>query len=195
MTASIDANGVRTEKSGDGQFYTFTSKSCYESDKDGNTVQLGVANLVNTANNIFVYRGNGYYGDADYNVSADYAAINIITKAGDRYVLRRKSPPANFMASNHKELKDRMESMINTGYIPPIIIYDQGSYTGNSSTPATTTEYYDCPTCYGTGRCQNCYGKGYYSNPYTGNYIPCSCHHGRCPVCNGTGKKVRTRRY
>lgn len=196
LKASINQEGIRTPESGDGQFYTFTQQSCYESDIDGNTEGLGSAKFIQHVNNIYVYRGSGFYGEADYCVTNDYEILNIQTKAGFIYILQRKTHPTGFMASKHKEIKKKVGAIVNSyqvPYSPSTTI--QSSGTTNSNTSPSTIEYYDCPSCYGTGKCPICHGRGVRSSYYTENDLICtSCLRGECSACNGTGKKTRIKR-
>lgn len=195
LTATIE-NGVRTSQSGDGQFYTFTPQSCYESDKNGYSEGLGTASYKNYANSIYVYRGSGFYGEADYCVTDNYETLNIKTTGGKIYVLHCKTAPSDFIASKHKEIDEQLRAMITIGQYPLPL---ESPVTAGSSTPshssAPTTEYYTCPSCYGSGKCPVCHGKKIINNPYTGNDMICtSCTGGVCSACGGTGKKVRIKR-
>lgn len=197
FVAQVGNDGVRKEKSGDGQCYTFTQNSCYESDNEGNDQSLGVLRYVNFANNIYVYSGKAFYGEADYFFSSDYNHLNIKTKAGVTYILKRKVAPSGFIASNHKKIKEQIEIMTTVPVVtvPITTMPETGSSSSSSQRSGLQTEYYDCPSCYGTGNCPICHGSGHTSAIYTGGEMKCpSCRWGRCSSCNGTGKKVRIKR-
>lgn len=187
LVAEIGADGKKTEKSGGGQFYTVTSASCYESDKDGFDEGLGVLKYVKFQNNVYVYRGKAFYGDATYCFTSDYSHLNIKTDAGVTHVLKKMSPPKGFTASNHKSIRQGV-------FIPPMPVTSPTSNTNTGSKPASV-EYYDCRSCYGSGKCPICNGKGSTYSIYTQATSDCpSCNGGRCSACGGTGKKTRIKR-
>ena len=185
MEASIDAEGKRSEKSGDGQFYTFTEQCCYESDKNGNSEEVGVAKFINYANNIYVYRGKGYYGEADYLVTDNYEMLNIKTAGGTIYVLKRKNAPNSFIASEHRRIKTELENILTGGAI--YLINPPNTSTIDNNTNSNV--HLPCAGCGGSGYCSMCHGKGWYKNIYNGNIYDCpSCGgSGRCRVCHGKG--------
>lgn len=67
-------------------------------------------------------------------------------------------------------------------------------YTNPSSGRGYSSDYLECPNCYGNGKCSMCAGRGeyhvdgMYGQP--GGYVDCSiCHGGgRCPSCHGSGR-------
>lgn len=80
---------------------------------------------------------------------------------------------------------------------PPVpLTYDSGSSSHSStssSSSSSSSRYgtYDCPSCYGSGKCQVCNGKRIQDNSYTSTSSVCrACGgNGRCSACGGTGKK------
>ncbi len=185
MVASIDAEGIRSQKSGDGQFYTFTEQSCYESDVNGNSEEIGVAKFINYANNIYVYRGKGYYGDADYCVTDNYEILNIKTAGGTIYVLKKKKAPDSFITSNHKKNKAEIEKILSGGGIYLATPLNTSTNDNNMN----SNVHRSCRGCGGSGLCTMCHGKGWYKNIYDGKIYDCtSCGgRGRCRVCQGKG--------
>lgn len=186
VVASIDTEENRSPKSGDGQYYTFTEQSCYESDKNGISEELGVAKFINYANNIYVYRGKGYYGEADYCVTDNYETMNIKTAGGTIYVLKRKKAPDSFIASEHKKNKTEIENILKGSIAHPI---SQPIISTNDNGETSTTAHRPCAGCGGSGFCSMCHGKGSYKNMYDGKIYDCtSCGgSGRCRVCHGKG--------
>ena len=185
LSAVINSNGERAEKKGDGQFYTFTEQSCYESDKNGNTEEIGVAKFINYANHIYVYRGKGYYGDADYLVTDNYETLNIKTVGGTIYVLNRKKAPDSFIASEHKKIMTEIELLVLGG--PTYPLPQQTASTNDIN--INSNVHRSCSGCGGSGFCSMCHGKGWYKNIYDGKIYDCSScgGSGRCRVCHGKG--------
>lgn len=80
---------------------------------------------------------------------------------------------------------------------PPVpLTFDDGgssysSSSGSSSSSSSRYGSYDCPSCYGSGKCQVCNGKQIQDNSYTSTSSVCrACNgNGRCSSCGGTGKK------
>ena len=188
----VDENGNIMERLGDGQFYTITHNTCYESNRHGIDEGLGHLKYIgyNSAKYLHIYNGTCFYGKATFLFYHDYSRINIRLESGSVYVLCRKDAPAGFVASNHKEFKQQIDAIFSTGAVNPILTTTI-PITNHTLHTTTTTEQYACPTCYGSGKCSLCYGKGFVNNSYTGNSMKCSCRNGICPVCNGTGKKIR----
>ena len=182
----VDEKGIEEDRSKDGQFYTITHNTCYESNNEGMDEGLGHLSYVgeNKEMKQHVYRGTSFYGkETTFFISLDYSRINIKTSAGMTYVLSRKTAPKDYVASNHKEIKAWIESILNGGGTPPIptTVYP------TSTTDNTPSGHRRCPGCNGTGYCSLCKGKGWYK--YQGEIYDCpSCHHtGRCGVCHGKG--------
>ena len=196
MEKEVSNDGKLVPRSGEGQFYTITHNTCYESNKDGMDEGLGHLTYLkfHEEKRVYIFYGDCFYGKAAFYISEDYSRINVKPDSGNSYVLSRKTAPKSFIASNHKLIKQQQETILNGGgvYIPTTITTTE---TAPNKPSGSSIEYYDCPSCYGSGRCPICNGKGYYSNPYTGDYIRCtSCRNGNCSVCNGSGKKTRIKR-
>lgn len=192
-TAVVE-NGVKKAASGDGHFITFTSKGCYDSDKNGYTENNGFIEYKRTENNIRNYYGDSYFGKAYYYFSTDYSRLNIKEEStGKTYVYIKKTIPSGNVVSSHKK------SNYTPALIPPTPIdtdniWDSNSNSSgsnNSSTNSNRYGYYTCPSCYGSGKCPACGGKQLTNNPYTGNTMVCYvCNNkGQCSACGGTGKK------
>lgn len=184
-------DGKKTDKSNDGQFYTFTHNTCYESDLNGIDEGLGSLKYIgyNNEQNIHIYEGTCFYGKVTLFVKQDYSRINIQLEDKSIYVLNRENTPHGFEASNHKAFKQKIDNIISVGVTSPIIIPPVSE--SKSNTPRSTIEEYICQTCYGSGKCALCHGRGVASSIYTGGYMNCSCSNGICPVCNGKGTKTR----
>lgn len=181
----VDENKKVEERSEDGQFYTFTRNTCYESDKKGLDAGLGHLSYVGDENNLHVYSGPSFYGkQTTFFFNSDYSRVNIKTSVGMTYVLSKKPAPDTFVVSDHKAQRQRMEAILNGTYIPPTTTATPIPSTDNST---QTTSHRSCRGCGGTGNCSMCKGKGWYM--YQGKVYDCSvCHgSGRCGVCHGKG--------
>ena len=68
---------VSTDVSG-GQFITFAAGKCYESDKEGYSVENGSAEFKSEKNGIKTYVGDCYYGKGLLRFNSDYSKLNIV---------------------------------------------------------------------------------------------------------------------
>lgn len=184
----VDENGKVEERSEDGQFYTITHNTCYESNNKG--MDEGIGHLAYVGENeemkLHVYSGTSFYGkETTFYFQEDYSRINVKTAVGMTYVLARKSAPKEFVASNHKAVKQWIESIMNGGAVPSMPATTYSTSTTDNSTQTTTPRR--CPGCNGTGYCSMCKGKGWYR--FEGKDYDCpACHRsGRCGVCHGKG--------
>lgn len=81
-----------------GQFITFTKKGCYDSDREGYTVNNGNLTLFNTNAKFTTYYGESFWGMVKYRVSTDKSRINIVLDDIDRiYIYERSTPPNGIM--------------------------------------------------------------------------------------------------
>jgi len=78
-----------------GQFITFTKQVCYDSDKQGNTVNNGTLSFDGQNGNVLVYSGNSYWGDSKYIVAQNKERINIKPSAGKFIYVYVKSTPTS----------------------------------------------------------------------------------------------------
>ncbi len=197
---AVVKNGVKSISSGDGHFITFTSKGCYDSDRDGISERTGFREYQATANNIVSYYGDSYFGSAYYYFATDLSRLNIKCSDGKTYVYVRKTAPQGVKKSqrNLSNLSNGTSGSSTTIVVAPQTpaLYPSSSPSSASSSSSSSSSqarygYYTCMTCYGTGKCPICQGRHSYNNPYTGNTIVCTqCNdRGQCPSCNGTGKK------
>ena len=176
---------------GDGHFITINSKSCYDSDRDGISIENGCRLYKGVRNNQKVFSGMSYFGDADYFFSMDYSTLTIVTKNGKKLSYIRKKTPSD-VASAHGQVPEpkKREVVIPNVYqvmypdvYPPI----NTNYGGDANT--STQAHRPCAGCGGSGLCSMCNGKGWYKNMYGGDYYQCSScgGSGRCRVCHGKG--------
>lgn len=192
---AVVENNVKRQASGDGHFITFTQNACYDSDKDGYSEGLGKLHYEGMSqSNLHCYHGHSYFGEAYYFFASDRSRLNIQKSDGEILVYVRKNAPAGVTRSSRPKP--------NTVPPPIPVIIDPNPFEDkdddhhDDDTQAEEESrygYYDCPTCYGTGKCQRCGGDGVWRNSLEGlkDYMCTSCPNssGRCPVCDGTGRK------
>ena len=194
--SKVVSDGSTSAGNNSGIFVTFTSKGCYDSDKDGYTMNNGFQEFLSKGVNGSAYTGSSYYGHADYYFSPDYSLLNVKTDRGMTFVYHRT-------ASGGKE-KSTYYVMANQGnggsggiaLITPVLDSGRGNSSGISTT--TVSSKRKCIICCGNGRCTHCsggtcgecLGKGVIPCTYTTDYMTCSyCSgSGRCGRCSGSGQ-------
>lgn len=97
LTSKVQNGNQYTNVSG-GQFITFMSDICYESNIKGVGVGHGTLRLnKNYSDNSFkVYIGESYWGsDATFKFKADLSVLNVILGNGDVYVYKKRTAPSS----------------------------------------------------------------------------------------------------
>ena len=184
-------SGDRSERKGDGsgQFITFNEKGCYDSDKDGYTVNNGFLKFGQRNGDKVYYSGSSYWGDATYVFTDNYRRLNVRVTSSDKiYVYTLSSPPAGTLTCALIKGKD-------TPAVVPVIInpYPVVITTPSTTTPSTTTTTKTCSFCRGTGISPTKKYAPHYGGATT--YVRCSqCgamdkphYHESCPSCRGRG--------
>ncbi len=90
------SNGIRSAGNNSGQFITFTKDGCYDSDKNGISVNNGFQNYKKYENGILYYLGSSYWGNqCQYCFNAAKNRLNIIpdNETGIIYVYQRVNAP------------------------------------------------------------------------------------------------------
>lgn len=206
-------NNVTSTKVSGGQFITFTSKSCYESDKEGFSVNNGVLKYNDTYNGIKTYRGDSYWGKAMFRFKEDLSKLNVVVESDNSiYVYERATPPNNVLTCSlikpKEQPKEERPSSSNNGgnssivYVPvPVIGNSYYGYSNSSSTTTTTAppkQVRTCHWCNGTGRVlHENYGginygleRSWKKCDECGKTYDSSLHthyHSTCSHCNGSG--------
>lgn len=179
----------RSEQKGDGsgQFITFNSNGCYDSDRDGCTVNNGFMNFGEKVEDRVYYSGSSYWGEAMYIFTENYRRLNIrITNSGTTYVYIQAAPSVNVTTCT---LIKENKPVVLPPVIPPIT-FGNGS---SSTTQKPATKTVTCTACKGSGRSS----VKKYAPSYGGTvtYSRCSdCgdvdkphYHDSCPSCMGKG--------
>ena len=207
----IVKDGVPNTNVSGGQFITFTDKCCYESDKDGFSVNHGRMNYRFTENGVKVYSGGSYWGSSStFLFLTDFSALNVKVNDKETYVYKKASPPKNVttcslirqkssdLGSEFVPINPVLPVNPQGGYIP--VQQQSGSSTGSSSGNNSRTERQQpirqpqkkwCRNCGGTGKCRICNGTGWVHRlgiGHDGYCASCPNHSGRCTSCNGRGE-------
>lgn len=204
-------NGVTSTSVSGGLFISFTSNACYESDKNGFSVDNGSLKYTSEENGIKNYVGTSYWGNAVFRFNADKSRLNVVvTKNESIYVYERSTAPAGVTTcSLIKEKQNSGGGVI----IDPVNPYwaDNGGYIadtnqstfGNDNSVSTNSSNQrqpttrQCPYCNGKGRIErNSYPAMYGTTDYQvycnecGRYFNRSTGHSHvsCSHCHGTGQ-------
>lgn len=90
--SSVVDNGTKKSVSSSGIFVTFNEKGCYDSDKDGFSMNNGFLKYAGSGNKGILYQGQSYWGSVDYCFTSDYYVLNVRDKHGVVYVYHLSSP-------------------------------------------------------------------------------------------------------
>ncbi len=201
-----NVNGVINENVSGGQFITISKDVCYESDKDGFSVNHGRMDYIdNEANGLRLYVGSSYYGDhTSLLFKSDFSSFHIKTDNGDIYYYTRATPPAGVTTCSliRQVRKEEPRKQTPTPvYIPQDNPYQPWTLPPNP-TPKdqpqpnpTPSPDQKCPICQGSKICT--YGPGMvaYSTQYCLGDKKCHECSGtgvknghRCTYCDGSGK-------
>ncbi len=179
-------NGVKTDKSGDGFFLTFSGDQVYESNSSGRSLGYGSLKFVRSEGGRSLYVGSTYLflgAELQYVFNSDRSRINVHLDNSRILVYERKNTVSN---------PRQYESI----HIDPVIDSSGSSsgsrgQNGNSNGSRSRTK---CSHCNGSG--DDAYSTG--MSGYGAQTKWCSkCNknvsmdhaHRTCPYCNGTGYK------
>lgn len=158
----IVRNGVSSTNTSGGQFITFNSRCCYESDKAGYSVGNGRLDYKYVENGLKVYYGESYLGsNSTCLVTQDLNTVNL--KAENVvYVYKRSTPPSGVTTCSliRKNTPSYSSSEENVGgdytVMPSQPVYNGGG--GTSTTTIITTPERKTPTKV-WHECSLCHGK------------------------------------
>jgi hypothetical protein len=171
-------NGTPSTNVSGGQFITFLSDICYESDIKGIGVGHGKMNKSrkDSDDNIISYFGGCYYGsESVYRFTKDLSVLNVVTQNGDVYLYKRTTAPAN--ATTCSLIRSRRNSSNNN---QQAVVVEQPI---RQQQPMQT--WVECGFCHGSGQCHVCLGRG--RGPMqNGSCLTCGFS-GRCTHCAGQG--------
>ena len=200
-------NGVSSTNVSGGQFISFLSDVCYESDRKGIGVGHGTLKLnkINSKGNFKIYAGNSYWGNETiFKFKADLSVLNVITDAGDVYVYKRQIAPVSVTTSSL--IRKRKYQGDNNNQEPLYPFYEigqninlpklQSTENRNLNTSDNPAIKHTCPLCHGNKRIvRNINISLYGQNDYQvkchecGGYFMRSTGHTHimCPQCHGKG--------
>ena len=210
LTKKIHNKTVSTKVSG-GQFISFLSDICYESNKKGIGVGHGILKLnksySNSAHKFYV--GSSYWGtDATFKFKYDLSVLNVILENGDTYVYKRQPAPASVTTCSLIRKKENtggnsgsfLPSYPNNGYGGGYNTNNSGSSSPSqrqNTTPSRTQPTkHVCSLCNGQIRIvkdtyPSLYGQSDYQikcNECGGYFMRSTGHtHITCPQCHGKG--------
>ena len=193
----VVTNGIKKAPGfSSGIFVTFSKDICYDSDRDGFYANNGKLTKIVEGTDADQYRGNCYFGNAEYIVSKSRDLINVRCADGIIYVYYRESPLASDTRSTYGNIPRKLSESApavpiqqpsdNSFNTPQVIIIEKPSEDKSSRSSHDIT----CPVCHGTGKCSTCAGRGWKKHDgYSGSVYDCIICHGtgRCTSCYGRG--------
>lgn len=210
------SNGT-TKPLSHGQFITFThsttNMTCYESDKDGFTVNNGVMLFEESINEQDKYEGECYWGSkCVYLVDREKSKIAVTVPDGRKYVYIKTVAPTSQVTCSfikHAQQKENYDVSYNRQLPIVQLLHPQGGSAIDNPTYEkpqkekkqwrTITKQIDCNHCGHSGKCSTCNGKGWYYTTGVGtNAADCpNCDGfktGKCRYCHGVGYTTKTER-
>lgn len=174
-----------------GQFITFNPKGCYDSDKEGISVGNGFLKYIKTENNIRIYKGDSFWGEAYYYVSTDFKRINISLQNEVKIYVYTKEYSTNRTTSYYvKNNTINTIPITTTSPLETISNISNGQEMEHSKLVRTT-----CSFCKGTGlNPLKTYGPDYTGGSVITLQYCEICgkmdkyhQHETCPSCGGKG--------
>ena len=213
LTRKVENGQSSTNVSG-GQFITFTSDICFESNNHGVGVNHGTLrrNSLYSNSEYSTYQGSSYWGkNTTFKFNSDKSVLNVVLENGDVYVYKHATAPAGQETCSLIREKAPSDNNNNGGFVggfPPQPIYypdqpytvpqqggiDIGTNGSNSNTESNTVSQpkrHQCGLCGGSGRVVETKGVPSFGNTKwcreCGKYVPDNHYHTLCPSCKGKG--------
>ena len=132
---AVVVKGQRSAGDGTGQFICITGKSCYDSDKDGYTVENGALSYLGlTDGGYHNYYGGSFWGEANYYFTKDYSRLNIQLRNEEKtYVYEKAAAPSGALTSAKIKAKPAPAEDSDSIVIPPVT--PAGTNTAWGTTP------------------------------------------------------------
>ncbi len=198
--SSIRHGGNTNKSVSGGQFITFLSDICYESDNKGMGVGHGSLSRNNGYSNsqYTVYQGSSYWGKSTtFKFNADKSVLNVVLDNGDVYVYKRATAPAGQETCSliRKPGGGGGGSVVVT---PTPTIIDPYNPTPTpmptpipTPTPTPTPQKtHKCGLCGGSGRVIENNATSFGNTKWCsecGKTVPDYHYHTVCPSCKGKG--------
>lgn len=190
-----------------GQFISFFSQMCWESRKDGGTVNNGKLFLKHGSTDSYIrYEGKSYWGDKTIFKFTNNKDSFTVTKDNTTYYYQRATAPAGVTTCSL--IKSKSSGGSTVGFIQQPLgtqnIGLNGGQIGEKNQEQKTGgyTYYEsvyvdvpCEHCKGSTKCQTCDGKGWYKSSF-GDIVKCpNCYggnqSGKCNWCEGKGTRKK----
>lgn len=167
---AVEENGERKSDMSDKMFVTFGKNVCYESDKDGLTIEKNYREYKGENSNVIDYYGKSFFGEGHWYFTKDYSKLHIRLDNGRTYIYEKRTAPSGFLASNrYSNVNQSNQCQIN--FMPPATTFETSDNPINNGNTRRT-----CPSCNGTG-------KGLERIEYYPDYTG-SGRYEWCPKCN-----------
>ena len=207
LTRKVE-NGVSSTNVSGGQFITFMSDICFESDNHGVGVNHGTLkrNKAYSNSQYSVYQGSCYWGkDASFKFNSDKSVLNVVLENGDIYVYKRDEAPAG--QETCSLIRKSSSSSGNggnefVGCFPQQPVYPNQPYSPTTSpnltptptpTPTAEPQRHQCGLCGGSGEWAHDdesipdFGTGNKYCSKCGKTVGPKHVHTQCPSCKGKG--------
>lgn len=188
--SSVVTDGIKKEANNSGLFITFTNSGCYDSDNEEYTMNNGFLSYIGKNENTIAYKGESYWGKAEYFFSSNHELLNVKLLNGTIYVYRKAVPGSQTKSTYVGDRNSDSSGKTDGTVVPSINIYNIDRYDlkNDDRENFKVDEYFTCPACNGSKKCSSCAGRG--ENIYNGIRYDCDMCHGTgtCYYCHGRGK-------
>lgn len=177
-------DGVVSENVSGGQFVSFSNNKCYESDRDGYSVENGILEYQRTENGISLYLGESYWGHSVFKFNADKTIMNVIAENGNIYVYKRCITPSNVQTCSLIKPRGRI-------FLPADVVevIDEPVNQDDNGCKPVTGHYEEI-----FEKCSECNGQGFHITKTWMGGTNVSDIKRRCSFCHGKGK-IRKSNY
>lgn len=196
-------NGKSSVNVSGGQFITFVSDICYESNNKGFNVGHGemTRNKYYSTEKYTVYQGSNYWGRdvATFQFNPDRSVLNVVIDKDNYYIYKHATPPAGQETCSLIKKQGGGGGGSNVVIPPTPIVVDPSNPTPSPTptptptpppTPTSRPEHHKCGLCGGSGEVIENNATSFGNTKYCskcGKTVPDSHYHKTCPSCGGKG--------